>query len=366
MIQNQIAYLPYYSINNLKIDEFAIYPFAEIDTMITNKSIRNAVSVRLQLNTDQRGEMLTTISILQRANNDFSPFTDEESSCIQDIKYLLFFCSLKTNNMNKKGGKFYSWITSDNFEVIYQNFKVEDNGHIGFGSGGIYSINSIDAIDEVTVQKPMYINKPLSFGYDLVLLNKLKALKLNNISIYKRIISAIQQLYDSYKNSHDISWSSRILLLVMAFEILLDLPDNGQRQQLKDSFDSLLGLKYEIQKPDPIITYQSPRSRGRSEEENRAIRVYFAEMMYLLRNSIIHGNQPEMAAFMFEKQRMFDLGTNFFVLAVERLLDEHIEGEQFYNDIIWDSSDRQFYWVDGAIYKLSKQIDESLVKKYED
>lgn len=356
----QIAFFPYFTISRFDHDRFIIYPLSDLDSVITDPKVKKAVKIRLSLNIDHRQENLNTISLLHRKNNDFSPFSEEETEIIQEIKYLIFFCSLKTNNMPEKGRQYFSWVTADNFEVTYQNFQIDDNNHIGLSYGAIHSIKSIDEIKDVRIQKPIYVNKPLAFGYDEVLLANLLALKTSNHYLFNRVITSIQQLYDSYKNSHDVSWASRMLLLMVAFEILFEMDASGQRKQLKDKFKTFLSNRYETNNSDPIVKYQSPRwANSPAEGENEPIRVHYAEKFYLLRNDIIHGNQPATSEYMYEHQRIYDIGVMFLILAIERIINDSDKQETYCDDIIWDNSDRRFFWKDGSLYKTISEIIDS-------
>ncbi|KPK57048.1 MAG: hypothetical protein AMS21_12000 [Gemmatimonas sp. SG8_38_2] len=58
-----------------------------------------------------------------------------------------------------------------------------------------------------------------------------------DLGLFNRILRATDVFIGSYYNSHTISIPARILLQASAFEILLDLPDTGQRRQFKDDVE---------------------------------------------------------------------------------------------------------------------------------
>lgn len=126
---------------------------------------------------------------------------------------------------------------------------------------------------------------------------------------------------ESYYNAPHVDLSSRVLLQLMAFEILLDIPENQQRMHFKQAIGRLCRTR-----GDRKRAYKSERPGGKTATERGTLKEIWADRFYTLRNHLIHGNEVADREYMFRNaQHHLAASPVVFIAAVRALIDnEHV------------------------------------------
>lgn len=241
---------------------------------------------------------------------------------IEVLKNILLFLGILENNS-------WSFITSDNFEVFYQRFNVGDDG-LSTQGGAIHRILTGGyKIGEIAFIKPEYVNLPMSFRPNAAIFRALEVCMVNSSTSKdkSRVIQSLNPLFNAYRNSHEHSWQSRILLLVMAFELLFG---ETERKNFRKNIQkySRLGEPRQLQTSKyPIVNTETGATIA---EEQLTLNQIWAEEFYKLRHKIIHGDTVFSDDFVFKdlikavkpKEPHFYIAVNFFVVCLLNKLRE--------------------------------------------
>ncbi len=182
----------------------------------------------------------------------------------------------------------FSFVTSDNFEVIYQSFVLGDD-HVSTRAGSIHSIMTGGyQLPKVTFYKPEYINLPFDIGTDNNTLSAFNKELFTNPprDEFLRILRSLEFFFDAYRNSYDVTWYSRILLIFIALEVILDCETRPQfRNRLQDLCTHKRFVGKEKTYSYPIMNTQTGIKMN---DENLTYKQIWAEEFYKLRHNIIH------------------------------------------------------------------------------
>jgi len=188
----------------------------------------------------------------------------------------------------------FSFVTSDNFEVVYQSFTLGDD-HVSTRAGSIHSVTTGGyRLSNVTFFKPEHVNLPFDVRIDaktLVAFNK-ELLSSPQSNEFLRVLRSLKFFFDAYRNSYDVTWHSRMLLIFLALEVVLDCTT---RKQFRNKLQGLCTHKRHVGKEKtysyPIIDTQTGKKIG---EEYLTYKQIWAEEFYKLRHNIIHhGSLPD-------------------------------------------------------------------------
>lgn len=294
------------------------------------------------------------IGIISIGDTDFRIYDDAEMAKVLEIRHILFLSFLSKNNVHKRNlntGHFMA--TSENFDVIYQNFILE-NDYVSESAGSV--VNMLDGgylLSEIKIQKPAYVLSP-RFSIDAELLKILINLGEIKPYLYNRLLNATELFFESYYNSHHLSKNARILLQASSFEILLNIPETPQkRKEFKNAIK-----KYTVfDKEKTYVNYwRLPKSEKYKEMLTK--KEIWADKFYLLRDGIVHGDFPPMASFNFEnRQRHSDIATLFFILCLKRIIEEYDKNYSCDYIIKWEK------WVDDTTYP-KPTIKEEFIYEY--
>ena len=332
----QLLYFPHLMLGNMheiRYGNVKVWNFQKkADEYIEDAALRQKIQRLLAINT-YGAQAIQDMGILSIGDIDFREATPEDMDIANEIKLVLFLTCLAQNNVRMQGANAGHYIaTSENFLFVVQNFLLESDyfsesaGYIVHKTVGGYKMH------EKSFIAPAHVLKPFVFGFNSDLRETLLQLKSEDSNLYARILRATDLFFQSYYNNTDVSLNARILLQVGALEVLPDLPTDGQRRRLKEKVEALTTLPN-----DPIVTYQFEGRVGTFHTETKSIKVKWADRFYHLRNHIIHGNEVPPTEFLFGSQRHIDITTMFFVLLVEKLLNERLREQIFYDKIMWDT-----------------------------
>ncbi|MBU1016678.1 MAG: hypothetical protein ABIJ36_00530 [Patescibacteria group bacterium] len=239
---------------------------------------------------------------------------------IEMLKNVLLFAGVLEN-------KEWAFVTSDNFEVFYQHFNIGEEG-ISTQGGAIHRIIAGGyKINEVAFIKPEHVNIPLHFRPNNSVIRALENCVINSAKDQSKsqVIQSLNPFFNTYRNSHEHSWQSRILLLIMAFELLFG--ETG-RPQFRDNIQkySTMGSKLKFKRYTyPIVNWGGATSQGQL-----TLNQIWAEEFYKLRHRIIHGDTVYSDELLFsdikkvvkQSDPHFYIAVNFYVVCVLNKLRE--------------------------------------------
>jgi len=352
----QICYFPYIFLEKREIVEFdgiTIWNFSILKSQrITDEKIREHVSQLLEAN-QRNGKPIGDIGVIAiRKKEDYTPLEKVERKKIDDLRKVLFLCSVAKSNIYLGQNAAYRMVTSDNFTVVYQNFKIGDPD-TAYESGRIVSTRSGGhRIGEIRYEVPRHVLHRI-FTFDEKLLNAMKKLKRKDSNTYHKILRATDAMMNGYTNSDDVSNESRILEQSRAFEILFDLPEKSQREKFKENVSKYCQVDKERKR-----RYKSERGRGKKEWEKNTRQVMWADRFYTLRNHIIHGERLRITAFLFYGQpHHSQLGLWFFIVSIKNMINDSLGKKIFYDTIKCKSG--HFEYDNGQIIRA---IDRAFSK----
>lgn len=317
--------MPYLPLEGMiKFDGLLLWPYKKLsDKNITDPALKSHLDKLIDCYQLHKGNPIQNPAVISTNKNiAFTNPTRLTIAKVEALKNILLFVGILENNS-------WSFITSDNFEAFYQRFNVGDDG-ISTQAGALHRILAGGyKIGEVSFIKPEYVHLPLSFRPDAHIFRALEdCLKNPAKNIDKsRIIQSLNPLFNAYRNSHESSWQSRILLLVMAFELLFG---ETERKNFRKNIQkySTLGDKTNLKLYKyPIINTGTGAVIG---EEQLTLNQIWAEEFYKLRHKIIHGDTLFSDDFIFRdllnlvkpREPYFYIAVNFFIVCLLNKLRE--------------------------------------------
>jgi len=327
----QIVYFPYLSLGDrdeLRLGNLAIWNADRmLNSRIPDKDMRDRVRALLRMNRTAGREaenpaVISGMGVVTIGATDFRPFTRAQISRIKEMQLRLFLGGLGNNaglkvNVNA-GHRIY---TTENFTFVTQNFDLT-SPYVSETTGLIVQtrIGGL-TIDKTRWFRPSHVPSPSPFRTDDALLTQLEWVKREDLVLYRRILRAAAVFMESYYNAMNVDINARILLQVMAFEILLDIPENEQRKHFKERLGKLCRVRGD--RRDRTRSFRSERHGGRLVTERGNIKAIWADRVYTLRNHLIHGNKVSPAEYVFKgKQHHLVAGTIVFVGALKALIDQ--------------------------------------------
>ena len=358
----QLIYFPYLTLSNtecINIGDVQIWNLMKLDELIEDMKLKQRIKQILQAERiDERP--VNDIGIVSIGECNLRVFKQNELQNINVAQLIMFISFLAQQNIDCSDPNIgHSMATSENFEFVIQNFRLESkyrSEQIGFISRKV----SAGRIEVFTFHAPIH---------------QLLWLKVNRKRLFQRMIRAVRVFFEAYYNSPYVNHSARILLQINAFEILLDLVDRADFKNKIEKYCSIVDEKQYVYYSERYDI----RTKGfRKVKEKRTIKGIWADKFYTLRNHIVHGNVVKESEFLFrKKQRHFDIALLFFVLCIKELInDSRTRGRKwriFYDTISWckidDIVNNVKKWV--FIYKrdpfqqsLAKHIWERHQRKY--
>ena len=333
--RRQICYFPYLFLKNrdtVEFDGITVWNFSILKSKrIADKKFRDYVS-KLLVTNRLNGKPIKDLGVVaMRKKEDYKPLNRTEQKKVDDLRKILFLCSVADANIYQGSNAGHRMVTRENFAVVYQNFTI-DSPYTAYSSGRIVStLAGGYKIGEVKYEVPRHVLHN-AFTFDEKLLNAMTALKHKQSAMYLRILRATDAMMNGYSNSDDVSYESRILEQSRAFEILFNLPEGSQRKEFK-----LRIAKYCQEDNERVRGYQSERRQTRKEWEKGTRQVMWADRFYTLRNHIIHGDQLKDNDFFFFGQPHHQLGLWFFIASVKNMTNSSLGNRIFYDTIQCDS-----------------------------
>jgi hypothetical protein len=321
---NTVVIMPYLSLNEeLKLNNLRIWPYNKLKSKkIKDPKLLEHLNKIFGMYTHINGRPIDNPAIITNSTYKFPNIYKTSLDTIEHLKKSFLIPSILKMNS-------WSFITSDNFISFYQRYQIGNDG-LATQDGAIHGISTGGyKIGEIKFQKPGYIHLSTS-PIDLEIA-VLKALlesyqKRGSDERNSNIVNSLSTFFNCYKNSHDISRTSRILDLVMSFELLFG--ETGRTQFRKNI------LQHSYFKPSSEKKYPYPEVDTRTGVTLRTLNLTFleiwAEEFYKLRHKLIHGNSTSDKDFLFydlnnnvkQHDPHFYIAVNIFIVCILRKLSE--------------------------------------------
>lgn len=367
---SQVAFMPFAKAKTeFKISGISFWPFGDKQNeYIQDTKIRDRLNKIFETYITTCGQKIDSFTIASTGIIDFHRFSQAEIDSLEQAKYILSFICIEKNNKRRfepreKKGSYVNWCTADNFEIVFQNFELEKD-FIAPRSGAIHSITDCIPLEGAKFTLPTWINNHFVIDYDPSLLSALELcldMRDSNPDCQK-IIRSLEWFYDAYKNSHDVSHKTRIIMLSTAFETLLDLDDNvkyGKKGDFCIKIDGLFGNKEkpETKKLTIIKTKKGTATENLTEKQRWAVN------FYELRSDIVHGDEiPVQRLYYGNKLRHFDVAELFFIMSVKKKLEIIPECNFTSYDEIVVGDSGNFEFKNGTFKAVAVKVLERLNK----
>lgn len=319
---SQIAYLYHLPLEGaLDLGEFVLWPYHKCrDAYVSDVSVKRFLNKFFLKMRDYRNRPLKNIAVLSKKRQVFEPVSTETHRKMNDVVNALLISSVCENNS-------IGAVSSNNFHLIVQNFKVGDEGWaIEDGSYVKVLIGGLRLSDAGVRLSPVstYLRE---YKCDMQLLNALLKCLEDGGASQKRIFSSLQWMAYSYDNSPRFPYFNRILLLMIAFEILGDCPGAFDRRKFADWLEELWGVPKERK-----VFLSSEKKLGPYGPLG-----WWGIEFYCLRNDVIHNkkNLDELSVFDRHGREYFKTGVFVFAECLKELLskDNYFE-KPVYTDMI--------------------------------
>lgn len=277
----QISFLPYLEIKKeFSFDNVILWPFWRLKSRrIRQENILKHLEWYFKKWRDNIFNKRLNITITSLRGRLLEPISDDERERIQVACNILFLLSVRQIDQ-------FTPITSDNFTLYSQNFT-EGEYRLAFSSGSYIrqeSIISPKMVNKIKFVKPDYVRSSRidtePWLYDKKYykgIQKAFILQYNNdwfIRLKRSLISFIS----SYSNVYSLSYFDRIVSLVTAIEILLDLKTSN-KNKFKKAIKSVLGFSDLLCRRYPSMI-----------DINSAIEK-FSGVLYKKRSKYVHGEE---------------------------------------------------------------------------
>jgi hypothetical protein len=338
----QVVYFPYLALDGvetLKFGPVELWNARHLEHRVRDENLRKQISAILATHVSpaygtRRPQPLQDIGVVTVGGGGFLPLSGKEARDVEHLRNALFLACLSHNVRSTGPNAGHEIYTTENFRLITHNF-VLDSKYFSGSEGSLVQFTELGyELGKVTFPRPSFVPHPLTFSYDSHLWLGLQWLRRTNSPLFRRIMRASSIFSESYYNTPSVDLSARILLQVVAFEVLLDLPEKRQRQELKAAIERLCTNEGERR-----FRYKYEVPSGKKEEA-LSLKGIWADRFYTLRNHIIHGERVRHAEFSYRGQRHLTVSPMMFIRTIKSLIDE-FRGSVGKNRIFFDRVD----WV---------------------
>lgn len=339
----QLILLPYIGLRNqtsIRYGRVEVWPQSMLDDYVTSEELRTRI--QLLLNSykassfgRRRSEPLLGIGLVSVGARDFRPLAPTEIEEVHEFRHALFLSTLASNVTWSGPNAGHYMHTAENFSLVTQNFQLAGD-YLSETSGMLVTVTNMGLkLGEVEFTTPTHVPRPLQFSYETDLMKLLWRLRRRNRQLYRRILNAVSVFIESYYNTPSVDIRARVLLQATAFEVLLDLPDTGQRREFKNLVEQLCGTPGERK-----YRYKF-EAHSKRVAESRTLKAMWADRFYTLRNHIIHGKRIRNGEYRFRgHQHHLVIAPMFFVLAAKKLVKLALPAElPLFDRIDWERLD---------------------------
>src|SRR3989344_3718087 len=126
---NEIIFFPYLFNDQFKSINFGnvmVWNFSlEADVRVPDPNLRDYIRCLLATNTDL-GKPIQNIGIISIKGNSFTPLNRAEQKIVRELRAVLFISVVAASNIYSGENSGFFMVTTENFTVIHQHFKVGD------------------------------------------------------------------------------------------------------------------------------------------------------------------------------------------------------------------------------------------------
>lgn len=307
----QVVYLHYLPLEKpLHLGPFVLWPYNRLRSKrIANPQIRQHLNRLFRQMLDSRGRPLKTIAVLSPdVPASFQPSSDETAERMRNAVDALFLSSVIKNN-SVTGA-----VSRENFQLVTQNFQpgsddwaTEDGSYIRTTVGGL-------KLKDAGIRLPGHVPRPGQIIYDEKLLEGLlKCLVAASSASRDRIFRAIRWISYAYSNAEGFPYQNRVLLLMIAFEILSDETDSFNRFRFGAWLDSIWGVSANEKFP---LQQAWAKDKGPFGQAG-----WWGVEFFLMRNAIVHDGDPHrLGAHDSSGREYFATGVTVFAECVREFL----------------------------------------------
>ncbi len=312
----QICFLPYISIKEeIKYGNTLFWSFKKnedkyIENNVIKDHLNKLFSRYFKKFEEEPLEKITIVSY--KSPDNFKPLNSKQLDYINDAVIVLGFTTIIRNR------KFLA-IPSDNFNLKIQNF-IPGNFGIAISYGSL--IRETDAgydLESIKFYTPFHIILSGFVDFDKQIFNAIRKLKRikNEKELYRKIVTALKWFSYSYTNVENFSPFSRIVMMSMAFEILLD--------GFKNRWEFVKKIaKYTYVNDDNNSINRETRNIYKNQvlvSKDYSFKEWWAYEFYCLRNNIVHGGEVKYSELNNRKNEdYFLLSIMFFTECLKKIL----------------------------------------------
>lgn len=284
----QVSLLPWLEMGNIQIGNAIFWKYDS--SVVKDADIKNYLDKYVKCYVDKHQKPVKTITIASyRDKNNFEALSIEEYQDLNLFRNILcFLCIVEqsrialANNNSSIGPP-----SSDIFDMVSQNFTpgTED---ISVKSGSMKSGGW--TLDEIHFQEPWstggFFKSINRYVHEAV--NKLLAAKKDD-DFKNRLLRSTEWFRLAHLENDSISPFFRIVMMATAFEIIFDVPNEGNKAgYLADQIDGTIAQKKFT---------QEKRTYGKRGKKNktRSSAAWWGWDFYKLRNAVVHGDNIPMS-----------------------------------------------------------------------
>lgn len=177
-------------------------------------------------------------------------------------------------------------VSSENFHLVIQNFQPGSNGCVTSDGSYIRTKVISSKLRDAGIHLPGFVPQPERLYFDETLLQGcLQCFSDPRPTLKSRIAPSIRWVAHAYTNVEHFSYYNRILLLMIAFEILADQPDSLKQ----DSFGAWLDSVWGTSKQNKFHLQQTSWASGKGPFGKVG---WWGVEYYRFRSAIIHKGDP--------------------------------------------------------------------------
>lgn len=296
---SQVTYLHHLPLKApLDLGAYTIWPYrAQRSQMIKTWPVREHLDKLFALMLNYRGKPLKHMAVITpKGQPDFKPQPAEAIEGMRDVLGALFLSTVLENS-------FMGSVASDNFTLIIQNFQPGSDGWATADGSYIHTTVGGLKLQDAGIRLPGYVPRPDQIHYDEELLaGCLACFSSSQDDLKKRIARSTRWVSHAYANVEHFPYQSRVLLLMIAFEILADLDPSLKADSFGEWLDKVWKTpdanKFPLTAPwaKPNVSYGQVG--------------WWGVEFYKMRNAIVHDGDPH------QQSAVDSLGREFFSTGV--------------------------------------------------
>jgi len=288
----QISFMPWAGLStSVTLGPVTFWLYSkEAENKIIDRALRSYLDRYLDSYVDNEGKLVDTVTVCSHGNNDFRILNNSEFQELRNCADALIFSivapqcrnAVCTNNRN------FGPPSSDTFELVTQNFKIE-NDYVNVKAGSLTSGGW--KIGDITFSRPWTMGG--SFGRPneelISAFSKCFSTEFPK-DLRQRLFRSLEWFRLAHTENEQISDLSKVVMMSTGFEIFLKFPLNGKRKYFVEYLECNISsdeFNREI------------RTNHRGKDFNLSLAGCWAWDFYELRSKIVHGDSVPLSELIF-------------------------------------------------------------------